>query len=542
MTSTYTSSGTRVGRLDMAEGWPYVGYTALAHQQVTVPDGLETRDGGRWLATTVGDTTYGLAVARADGSRRDLDPSGGEVRLGSGETLLAFAGRNDKTLTALAAGAVPVHGTSISYDVARGRARTRIVYRTPHGHSTVLAAMPHQRLDHPDVLGARRLAVRPPPAGPLACPRHRRPRPATGGDPGPLRPGSAGAHRGPEAGRRRRGQGGQRASSRRDTYFGGKDVYRMAQLARVARAAGAGDAARKIRERAVSELDAWLTRSSTCTASSTRCFSYDTAFKGVLGRKASFGSDEFNDHHFHYGYFLGAAALLAKGHPDLLDRWRPTLTALAEDIASPAANSKLPALRTFDPYAGHSWAAGKSVFADGNNQESSSEAISAWNGLALWARADGNRTLARQATWQLSLETAAARAYWLQPRHLPAGYGHSFVSLNWGGKREWATWFSADPAAILGIQLLPMPPVLAQGHVDKKRVRANVADASAGGFDTSFGDYLTMYLALAEPGRALHIGRHLPDSALDDGDSRSYLLAWLLSARAGDLRGATERP
>ena len=450
-----------------------------------------------------------------------------------------FAGRHGKTLTALAAGAVPVHGTSIGYDVARGRARTRIVYRTPHGHRTVLAAMPHQRLDHPDVLGRVDSLY-----GPLRLIRSRAlvtgvpaRRPAATPDLSGL-------------GRRARAEVRKQAVAdvakevsgpppRRDTYFGGKDVYRMAQLARVARAAGAGDAARKIRERAVSELDAWLTRSSTCTASSTRCFSYDTAFKGVLGRKASFGSDEFNDHHFHYGYFLGAAALLAKGHPDLLDRWRPTLTALAEDIASPAANGKLPALRTFDPYAGHSWAAGKSVFADGNNQESSSEAISAWNGLALWARADGNRTLAQQATWQLSLETAAARAYWLQPRHLPDGYGHSFVSLNWGGKREWATWFSADPAAILGIQLLPMPPVLAQGHVDKKRVRANVADASAGGFDTSFGDYLTMYLALAEPGRALHIGRHLPDSALDDGDSRSYLLAWLLSARAGDLRGAT---
>ena len=174
-------------------------------------------------------------------------------------------------------------------------------------------------------------------------------------------------------------------------------------------------------------------------------------------------------------------------------------------------------------------------FADGNNQESSSEAVNAWNGLALWARADGQRALARQATWQLSLETATARAYWLQPRDLPAAYDHPFVSLNWGGKREWATWFSPEPSAILGIQLLPMPAVLARGGVDEKRVRANVADASAGGFDTMFGDYLTMYLALAEPGRALQIGRGLPDSAIDDGNTRTHLLAWLLTARAGGL-------
>ena len=287
---------------------------------------------------------------------------------------------------------------------------------------------------------------------------------------------------------------------RQDTYFGGKDVHRMAQLTRIAEAAGADAAARTIRERAVSELDAWLGGSAECTEASTRCFAYDTAWKGVVGRTAAFGSEEFNDHHFHYGYFLAAAALLAEGEPRLLDRWRPTLTALAEDIASPATNSTLPALRSFDPYAGHSWAAGRSDFADGNNQESSSEAVNAWNGLALWAEADGNRALARQATWQLSLEAASARAYWLQPRNLPAAYDHSIVSLNWGGKREWATWFSAEPSAMLGIQLLPMSPVLAQGRVDEKRVRASVSEASVAGFDTMFGDSLTMYLALADPG------------------------------------------
>ena len=535
VTSTYTSSGTPVGRLDLAEGWPYVGYTALRSQQVTVPSGLVRRDGGRWLAMASGGSRFGLAVARADGSRRSVTPSGDGVRLRRGETLLVFAARQDRTLTALARGAVPVHGTSISYDVGAGQARTRIVYRTPRGRSTVLAAMPHQRLDDPDVLGRVDSLY-----GPLRLVRAGA---LVSGVPA-LRPDAtldlsrlggdarAEVRKQATADVDREVSGGQ---SRPDTYFGGKDVYRMAQLTRVAEAAGADDAARKMREHAVSELDAWLSGSSGCTASSTRCFTYDTALKGVVGRTASFGSDDFNDHHFHYGYFLAAAGLLGERHPQLLDRWRPTLTSLAEDIASPAANGKLPALRSFDPYAGHSWASGKSVFADGNNQESSSEAVNAWNGLALWARADGNRTLAGQATWQLSLETASARAYWLQPRDLPAGYGHSFVSLSWGGKRDWATWFSAEPSAILGIQLLPMPPVLAQGGVDKRRVRANVAEASARGFDTTFGDYLTMYLALADPQRALEIGRGLPASALDDGDTRSYLLAWLLSARAGEL-------
>lgn len=536
VTSTYTSAGTPVGELDLAEGWPYVGYTALQDQDVTVPPGLVRRDGGRWLAMGAGDTTYGVAVAGSDGSRRAVDTAGDVVRLERGETLLAFAGRDDATLAELVRGAVPVRGTSTSYRLAGGQARTRIDYRTPRGRSTVLAAMPHQRLDRGRTRGRVDSLY-----GPLRLVRARSlvsRVPALRAD---ATPDVAGLGRTARAQLReqvvadveREVSGG---APRQDTYFGGKDVHRMAQLTRLAEDVGAGEAARTIRERAVAELDAWLAGTSECGADATRCFAYDTAWKGVVGRAASFGSEEFNDHHFHYGYFLAAAALLAEGEPRLLDRWRPTLTALAEDIASPATNDELPALRSFDPYTAHSWASGTSVFADGNNQESSSEAINAWNGLALWAEADGNRTLARQATWQLSLETASARAYWLGPRHLPAAYDHSMVSLNWGGKREWATWFSDEPSAMLGIQLLPMPAVMAQGRVDEKRVRANVAEASARGFDTMFGDYLTMYLALADPQRALQVGRRLPDTAIDDGNTRSHLLAWLLAARAGELR------
>ena len=468
-------------------------------------------------------------------------PSGETLGLARGETLLVFAARQDRTLAQLERGAVPVHGTSTSYAVRGGRARTRIAYETPGGRSTVLAAMPHQRLDRPRVVGRVDSLY-----GPLRLVRSRDLVSAVRA----VRPDVTmeldGLGRTARAELREQVSADvaaevARSGSREDTYFGGKDVHRMAQLTRLAEAVGADEAARTMREHAVDALDAWLGGDAECTTGATRCFSYDTAWKGVVGRSTSFGSEEFNDHHFHYGYFLSAAALLGEGEPRLLDRWRPTLTALAEDIASPAQNGALPALRSFDPYAGHSWAAGRSDFADGNNQESSSEAVNAWNGLAAWAEADGNRALARQATWQLSLETASARAYWLEPQHLPQGFDHSIVSLNWGGKREWATWFSAEPSAMLGIQLLPMPPVLAQGRIDEKRVRASVAEATPDGFDTMFGDYLTMYLALADPRRALEIGRRLPDSAIDDGNTRSHLLAWLLTARAGRRGGGGHR-
>ena len=75
------------------------------------------------------------------------------------------------------------------------------------------------------------------------------------------------------------------------------------------------------------------------------------------------------------------------------------------------------------------------------------------------------------------------------------------VSLNWGGKRDYATWFSPEPNAILGIQLIPMGPVqtsIAAG-VDPEQIRASVDEATPGGYGVQFGGYLLMYRALAGP-------------------------------------------
>ncbi len=529
VTSAFTSSGQRRGKLTIAEGWPYAGYTAVRDQTVTLPADLRPRGHGRWLAQDVDGTTYGVAVTHRDGSRRSVSSSNASLRLRAGESLLLFAGPDHRTARVLAKGAVPIRGVTVRRKLSGDTALTRLTYRTRGHRPTVLASMPHQQVRHPsNAVGAMTSVYGPQKlySGRSVTSSVPRVRPD-----GTLKlSGLSDADRAELRDQVRKDASVELAGPAlpTDTYFGGKALYRIAQLTRLAEASGADKAAADLRDYATKQLDEWLTSSGKCPASQTRCFYYDTGFRGVVGREASFGADEFNDHHFHYGYFLAAAALLGEGHPDLVDRWQPVLSALSEDIAAPAGNRDLPALRTFDPYAGHSWASGVSPFADGNNQESSSEAVNAWNGLALWARLDGRRDLARQATWQLSLEAASARAYWLEPQQRPDAFGHPFFSLNWGGKRDWATWFSADPSAILGIQVIPAPPVFDAVAATPSRVRANVADATPDGFDVPFGDYLAMYLATADPQRALKIGRGLPDSSIDDGDTRSYLLAWLL--------------
>ena len=158
-----------------------------------------------------------------------------------------------------------------------------------------------------------------------------------------------------------------------------------------------------------------------CADGAVQCFVYDPQWRGVVGLAPSFGSDQFNDHHFHYGYFLYAAGVLAAHDPSVVTTLRPVMDLLAADIAGGSDTGVTPRLRVYDVYAGHSWAAGASQFADGNNQESSSEAVTAWAGLSLWAHATHDTDLARESAWLLSSEAAAARAYWTEPQ-VPAGF------------------------------------------------------------------------------------------------------------------------
>jgi endoglucanase Acf2 len=105
--------------------------------------------------------------------------------------------------------------------------------------------------------------------------------------------------------------------------------------------------------------------------------------------------------------------------------------------------------------------------------------------------------------------------------------------INWGGKRDYATWFSPEPSAILGIQLIPMSPSSSYLAGDPARVAQNVAEATAStGRAGPLSDYVLMYSALggSEPARgALEVARTLPADAIDDADSRSYLMAFLMA-------------
>ncbi|WP_019146948.1 glycosyl hydrolase [Timonella senegalensis] len=319
-----------------------------------------------------------------------------------------------------------------------------------------------------------------------------------------------------------------------DSYFGGKALVRDAQLARLADQLGVAGAD-EFRAGFERRLTAWA-----ATDMDSRTFFFDDVWMGVVGREPSFGAEEFNDHHTQYGYFMYAAALAVEANAALLEVLESRIDALAFDVASPVLTDSVPQLRVFDPYKGHSWASGRAPFDEGNNQESISEAVNSWNGLALWAKVTGREWLADLAQWLLSLEAASAQSYWLNfDRKDPVrlAYKHSIAPLVWGAKHDYATWFSGEKSAMLGILLLPMSPVSVYLAQDAERILDNLEEV-VGYYDNyavTYGDYLVMYAALAGGAtaeKAWQIARDFEPELVDDGNSKAYMMAWVASRRS----------
>lgn len=143
------------------------------------------------------------------------------------------------------------------------------------------------------------------------------------------------------------------------------------------------------------------------------------------------------------------------------------LTLVAKEYANwDRSDPEFPFLRTFDIWEGHSNASGFSG-PNGNNQESSSEAMQSWAGLFLLGSALGNDAMRDAGAMGFAMERAATMQYWFNgtawkggPSNWSPAYKHSVVGILFSGGQAFGTFFSADPGWIYGIQWFPPSPSL----------------------------------------------------------------------------------
>lgn len=316
---------------------------------------------------------------------------------------------------------------------------------------------------------------------------------------------------------------------RSSTYFGGNDILKLANLLQVSNQIGNNDLASRIKTRLNQEFDEWFNYKSD---ESSKYFAFDEAWGGIIGYETSgFGGENYNDHHFQYGYFIHAASILAKYDSTFVERYGYFIDNLVLDIANiNKENQTFPYLRYFDQYEGHSWATGLGDFTDGNNQESSSEAINAWYSVWLWSKVTSNNDLNKFAEYLYSSEVNSTRNYWLNWYNnasiFPDGYEPNKASTVWGGKVEYQTFFSLEPQSIEGIQYLPFSPgsiYLYNPSIlqrDYNYFKNNLSDLNAHLIDMNY-----FYYAIYKGAEILPKGL-IENMKIDEGNSRAYMYYW----------------
>jgi endoglucanase Acf2 len=313
----------------------------------------------------------------------------------------------------------------------------------------------------------------------------------------------------------------------RDTYWTGKSLGRVSTVMQLADAIGDTKDKAFLLRALENELQDWF------DGQAPKLFYYDKNWATIVGVPTSYDSDAaLNDHHFHYGYFVQAAAAIARYDAAWAKRWTPFVEMLAKDAANPQRDdTRFPFLRYMDAYAGHGWANGPAQYHDGNNEESSSEDMNFSTGLILWGAMTGNKTLRDTGIFLFTNTLEAIEQYWFDAdqKVFPKGFDFPCVGMVWSSGGKFDTWWDSNPIMIHGINYLPFQggslylgrrPALVEREYDAlmKRTRNEVF---------TWRDYALMYLALADGQRAsdeLDKDQYLEP---EFGDSRALTHTWV---------------
>ncbi|ODV92918.1 glycoside hydrolase family 81 protein, partial [Tortispora caseinolytica NRRL Y-17796] len=272
---------------------------------------------------------------------------------------------------------------------------------------------------------------------------------------------------------------------------------------------------------------------------------YETVYGGIInGAQVSqpgfdFGNAYYNDHQFHYGYFVHAAASLGLVDPDWAAdrRNRQWVDALVRDFSNPNEDDTLfPVSRSFDWFHGHSWAQGTFESADGKDQESSSEDYNSALGLMLWGIITGDSSMEHRAAMMLAIMEKSMNSYFLYDSsntvEPEAFIPNKVAGILFENKIDHATWFGDKIEYIQGIHMIPLTPAslyvrkaaFVQQEWDTWFAPNNYIDSVQSGWT----GILYQNLALTNPAASYNFFANTPYNRkyIDQGCSWTHSLVW----------------
>ncbi|RLN96873.1 hypothetical protein BBJ28_00011059 [Nothophytophthora sp. Chile5] len=201
---------------------------------------------------------------------------------------------------------------------------------------------------------------------------------------------------------------------------------------------------------------------------------YETSYKGIVTSQVftsndvnvEFGNGVYNDHHYHYGYWVTASAILKKLDPSWsgMAQLETMVWTLLRDVANPSSDDVyFPKFRHFSWFLGHSYSHGVTPMADGKDEESTSEDVNFYYGMMLWGKVTENQAVEDLGSLMLRLDARVVRTYFLMMSdntiHPPEFVPNHVTGIFFDNKADYATWFSAEKYCIHGIQMIPVSPI-----------------------------------------------------------------------------------
>lgn len=273
---------------------------------------------------------------------------------------------------------------------------------------------------------------------------------------------------------------------------------------------------------------------------------YDTTWKGLISVAGlngdalqDFGNSFYNDHNFHYGYFIHAAAVIGQVDKEFGGNWvaenRDFVNNLVRDVANPSSDDlHFPRWRSFDWYAGHSWAKGIMESADGKDQESSSEDFHFAYGMKLWGRVLNDGPMESRANLMLAVLKRSMNTYMYYKRDNssmpPQILSNKVSGILFENKVDYATWFSARTECKHGIHMIPVTSVssyIRQADYVREEWEEKLASI-VDSIDDGWKGILYQNKALFDPASsyAFFAQPNFDNKWLDDGMSRTWSLAF----------------
>jgi endo-1,3(4)-beta-glucanase len=274
---------------------------------------------------------------------------------------------------------------------------------------------------------------------------------------------------------------------------------------------------------------------------------YDTTFMGITSSAANqpggspnddYGSPYYNDHHYHYGYFIHAAAVI--GHVDAAfgGNWiaenRDWVNSLVRDVANPSkSDGYFPVYRMFDFFNGHSWAAGLFESADGKNEESTSEDYNFAYGMKLWGKVTGDQAMEARGDLMLSIMKRSMGTYFymlddntVQPSNFIA---NKVAGITFENKCDHTTFFGTNLEFIQGIHMIPITPasILIRTQEFVHQEWTELLASIVGSLDSGWAGILRSNQALIDPTTAFEwfSQSNFQSEWLDSGASQTWYLA-----------------